>query len=455
MRFNKHVQHKWIGIAAVVFVVLFCLSGIVLNHRGAVRGVNVSRSLLPPWYKYERWNGGLLRGTIPHGDSILIYGSGGVWMADSLGRSVRNFNCGLPRGADCRAIRNIVRCSDGTLVAVGTWGVYALRGGAWVEVPIAAEERFSDVAVRGDSIIVVGRSHLFVTEALSDAPKWSMVTLPEAEGEKARVSLFRTVWKLHSGELFGVAGRIVVDCVGVVLIVLCVTGVMYFFRRKTLRLHNAVGRWTIVLTLFVTATGFCLRPPLLIPLVLIKTAPMWSSDNAWHDKLRAIRYDGVYGDYLLYTSDGFYSVSGKTFEGSKVVRVSDAPRVSVMGVMVFEAEGDKWVVGSFDGLCRWRRSGVRDGLRYASRVETLKSEAVSGYSTDFPKRVVATYSRGTLEVHQPEALCSLPMSLWGVALELHSGRLLFGASATWFYVFIFGGALLWVLITGWQVWKRR
>lgn len=453
-RFNRYKQHKWVGIVAVVFIVLFCLSGIVLNHRAAVSGVNVSRSLLPPWYKYERWSGGLFRGTIPHSDSILIYGSGGVYLSDSLGRSVRDFNCGLPAGADCRAIRAVVHMADSTLVAVGNFGVYALRGERWVEVPIAARERLSDATVRGDSLIVVGRSHLFVTKSLSGAPSWTVVTLPAAVGESPRVSLFRTVWKLHSGELFGVVGRVVVDCVGLVLIVLCVTGVVFFFRRKTLKLHNAVGRWTIVLTLFVAATGFCLRPPLLIPLVLVKTTPIVSGDNAWEDKLRALRYDAVYGDYLLYTSDGFFSLEGDSFEDARLSRISDAPRVSVMGLTAFEAEGDKWVVGSFDGCYRWRRSGVRDGLHYASRVETMKGEAVSGFSSDFPKRVIATYSRGTLEVHQPDELSELPMSLWGVALELHSGRLLFGSAATWFYVFLFGGAALWVLITGWKVRRK-
>jgi len=65
MAINWHRQHKWSSIAATLFIILFCLSGIVLNHRDLVRDVGISRSVLPPFYRYENWSGGLMRGSMP------------------------------------------------------------------------------------------------------------------------------------------------------------------------------------------------------------------------------------------------------------------------------------------------------------------------------------------------------------------------------------------------------
>ena len=56
-------QHKWLGLGMTLFVLLFCVSGILLNHRSLIKNVNVSRKYLPGRYEYNNWNGGLLRGT--------------------------------------------------------------------------------------------------------------------------------------------------------------------------------------------------------------------------------------------------------------------------------------------------------------------------------------------------------------------------------------------------------
>ena len=56
-------QHKWLGIILAPFVILFCLSGIVLNHAKLFQGIDISRTLLPSEYRYSQWNQGLFRGT--------------------------------------------------------------------------------------------------------------------------------------------------------------------------------------------------------------------------------------------------------------------------------------------------------------------------------------------------------------------------------------------------------
>lgn len=57
-------QHKWLGIGMSFFMLMFCLSGILLNHRSLIKDVNISRKYLPSRYEFRNWNGGLLRGTL-------------------------------------------------------------------------------------------------------------------------------------------------------------------------------------------------------------------------------------------------------------------------------------------------------------------------------------------------------------------------------------------------------
>jgi len=43
--FKKY--HKWIGIVFTLFIMLFSITGIILNHRELLSGADVSRKLLP------------------------------------------------------------------------------------------------------------------------------------------------------------------------------------------------------------------------------------------------------------------------------------------------------------------------------------------------------------------------------------------------------------------------
>lgn len=55
-----------------------------------------------------------------------------------------------------------------------------------------------------------------------------LMTLKAAEGLHNKVSLFKTVRMLHSGELFGIAGRIMVGIIAVTIIFLCLTRIAIF-----------------------------------------------------------------------------------------------------------------------------------------------------------------------------------------------------------------------------------
>ncbi len=469
-------QHKWAGIIVSLFFIVFCVSGVLLNHRYAIRHADVSRRWLPSRYEYKDWNGGLLRGSIGVGNgAVLVYGGGGVFLTDRRGTSFRDFNHGLPGGADMRQVRNVVSTEDGSLFAVTPFGLYEFsskyihnvgKAGRWepVAVPVADGEMLTDAATHGDTLVVASRNYLYI--ATSPYRHFRRIQLPGArDGGNNGVSLFRTVWLLHSGALFGMAGKMVADCVAVAIVVLCVTGLVFWRRRRSvvpLRLHNRVGRYTIVLTLLIALSGWLLRPPGLILLSKVETpavpGSVLSTANPWSDKLRMVRYDGTAHEWIVSTTEGFYSfhcASGSAVSGFG--KVGGAPHVSVMGLTVMRQDNrGRWLCGSMSGLTVWdRRHGtVTDaftGRRPVAGRSPVGSHAVAGYCADFVRPVIVDYYKGASFAPQPEWMDDLPMSLWNVALEFHSGRIYAGAFGSFLFIFLAGIVAVWCLWSGWKV----
>lgn len=493
MKINWHRQHKISSLIIIIFLILFCISGVLLNHRGAISGLDVSRRLLPG-YRYERWNGGLVRGSVALPDGrVALYGNNGVFVADSLRTSAQDDNLGFPSGADRRNIRSMAVCPDGKILALSTFGLYSKACGEaeWTRnSALESDELFTDMVLRGDSLIVISRSDLYL--ALPPYNKFDRMTLKaNPELRKGVAGSFRTVWLLHSGQLFGLPGILLVDAVAIVLIVLCVTGIVVWIlpksikRRKrrgqkikslasslksNLKIHRKVGVFTIPLTLIICFTGWCLRPPLLIPLALTKMPVIpgstLDSDNPWHDKLRMIRHDDLSGKWLISTSEGFFSLDDF---GAVPEKISKQPPVSVMGLNVWERIGaDKWLCGSFSGIYEWDpATGESRDFLNGDAVKSGGSSpfggvAVSGYSGGGDSGVVFSYSDGAIVrdgetlpqvFENNEGLEYLPMSLWNVALELHVGRLIFGSLPVP-YVFLSGLLAVWCLFSGYKATRR-
>lgn len=484
---RKH--HKWFGLIVAFFLLACCVSGIVLNHRRAVASVNISRSWLPSAYHYTHWNNGLLRGTLAFSDSekhrkVLLYGASGMWLTDSVGSDFANFNQGLPKGADYLQVRAAVQMPSQELFALTPYALYRRLPGqtSWREqhLPgLETNEWLTDLTLRGDTLVVLSRSSIFLS--VPPYHQFFAVVPQAAEGQQNRVSWFRLVWTLHNGELFGLPGQLLVDVVGVILVLLVFTGVWFWllpYLRKalgkrfrvgkmmgdTLRWHNRLGRYTLLFTLFVAVTGWCLRPPILIFLAThTLPAPPGTtlhSDNPWHDQLRLIRYDSVKAEWLLSTSRGFYALKHLR---ARPQHLTNTPPVSVMGLNVWEmnAKGE-WICGSFSGMFVWNRATELITDAFTGRVASLKpgppfgAVPVSGYSTHFKGQpITVTFQKGTSALAQPSRMRYLPMSLWNVMLEVHTGRIFMGNLATYLFIFVLGLAVIWCLWTGWKLLKKN
>ena len=530
---NKHFTwkkyHRWFGLILSVFMLVFCVSGIILNHRQLFADCDVSRSILPPAYHIQNFNNGVIKGSIridghadlasaggikASDDSILAYGYGGIWLTDTKMKSWKDFNKGLPENVDGRNIRNMVQTKNGEIWCAATMDVYRFDGKEWKMFPLADnEERITDITLTKDSTSIIAMTRSAVYEisgkktdaanekrdaanekrdAISEKTNVTRKIIGQPEGFIPEVTLFKTVWHLHSGAFFGLTGRLVVDAIAIVLIILSITGIILFIlpyrirRQKRLQArekmqklgkqmvfnakwHNKLGYTTIILTLWLAITGMCLRPPLMIPLAMNKTTEKVKDGNVWHDKLRAIRWDAAEGNWLVSTSEGFLRVDEHFQHKPILLNKEKAPKVSPMGVTVFESDGKGgWLVGSFSGMFRWypEKNLIVDYFTGKQNIEKsmipISNHLVSGYSKDFfgGKEVIFDYSKGASldeTASTPELLSATPMSLWNVALELHVGRCYspFLGPLSDLFVFISGLLITLVLLSGYIILKRR
>lgn len=481
--------HRWAGLILGPLLILFSISGIVLNHKNIFDKIPISRSLLPRQYHYCNWNNQLVAGTIALAqDSILLFSKNGALLSDSLAHNITRFEKGLPHRLN--RINDAIKLPNGNVIAALPDGVFMLRNGSWHPL-CSTPEPLVSLTLKGDTLFAISRDALFMATHPYDAPE--RIELPPSPQHDRRIPLFRIIWDLHSGALFGLPGRLFVDLLGLVLIALSVTGIAFTFNRKmaknstlkknkaslwrarlrtTFKYHTHLGR-LIPLLLLLVVSGTFLRPPLLIALAYAKVyAPKGTSlysPNPWHNKLRIIAYDPNANDFLLSTTDGFYHFEDRT--NLTPQKINPAPPISVMGCNVLQRVNSEWLVGSFSGLYRWHRdsNSITDALtgeKYVSKsgMPIFGMLAAAGYTDDFPEGpIVFDYNKGALSLApnaatppMPQWLQHEPISLWNVALELHTGRFFSGLLAylTPFYIFIAGSLSVAVLITGWRRTRR-
>lgn len=436
-----------------------------------------------------------VRGSLALGpDSLLIYGNVGIWLTDHQLSSFEYFNHGFPNGIDKRKIYSLKQFNN-HLAAATHFGLYITGKEqiSWKKVHLPVrEQRLTDLAIKGDTLIILSRHYLIKT---ADLISFEPVKLPAPEGYERKAGLFNTLWELHSGELFGMAGRLFVDLLGITVIWLSVSGLLHFFfpgiirRRKqkngnaggliqakqfNLHWHNVIGYLAILFLIINTTAGMFLRPPLLIPIATKQVGIIpythLDNDNPWHDKLRRVIWNEKLEAYILSTSDGFYAAGEEL--SKPLVPVLSQPPVSVMGLNVLEPMGPTtYLAGSFTGLFVW---DVADGRVY----DFVSGKPVTGViaagrpiGTHMAAGWVSTtggrawwfdYNLGAVGLNDkfpfpgmpPEMMKAAPISWWNAALEIHTGRI-FEHLIGPFYILIVplaGLCMIMVLISGFFIW---
>jgi len=490
--------HKWIGVIITLILVIYAISGIVLNHRQLFSSIDVNRKYLPDNLSYKNWNLAAVKGTESIGkDSVLVYGNIGIWLTDSTYTNFTDFSQGFPKGTDNKKICKIYKTKQGKLFAGSLFGLfeYEFLNKKWKKIPINLHNpRIVDITEKQDTLLVLSRSYLLKSV---DFEKFTKHSLPEPENYDNKVGLFKTLWLIHSGEIYGNIGKLFVDLIGVIFIFLTITGFILFINtyrikgkkkkkkdlkklhksnRWNLKWHNKIGWTTLVFLSITTITGMFLRPPLLIPIAesRVEKIPhtLLDTDNPWFDQLRRIIYDKKNNQYIIATNSGAYF--SDVYFTKKLIPFDPQPPISVMGVNAFEKMDDESIlIGSFEGLFVWdaQTGKITDYIKKEAyqkpkrKGSPIGEHLISGYIKDYKGATVYfDYSKGSKAVARnhkfppmPEIIRNQPMSLWNVMLEVHTGRI-FQSLMGLFYILIVpitGLLTLFVLISGTVVWYKK
>ncbi len=494
--FRKY--HRWIGIVVTLFVLSFSISGIILNHRALFSPFSLSRSFLPDNYHFENWNLASVKKVLPIGeDSCLFYGDAGIWLSDSSCTHFADFSNGFPKGIANKKISTVYQSSRQTLWAGTRFGLYRYdaRSQVWESVDLPDDSpAVVSVIEKEDTLMVLSRSFLYTSV---DRQNFEKHQLLNSKDLSPKVSLFKTLWELHSGGLFGIFGRLLVDLMSVIFIFLATSGLVLFVNPKlikrkkhknkdvrflkkrfdwNLKWHNKLGWISFVFLIIITFTGMFLSPPLLIAIAssVVKPIPLTHLDspNPWNDQLRTLHYNSESQTYVLGTSKGLFYTSDILRKPVKAFR-QDIP-ISVMGITVFEQKSvNEYLVGSFEGLFLWNAETghvfdyikQKDYKKPTKRGIPIGDFLVSGYVPNYKgKEYFFDYRQGwsaiggeKVEIAMPQAIQSQPISLWNLMLEIHTGRI-FQSVLGFFYVLIVpltGLLILFVLFSGWWIWYKR
>lgn len=473
-RFLKFFKwlHRWPGLIAIFFLFFWCTSGVVLNHRKTFSGFEINRKHLASEYQYKNWNNAALKGSVQIGtNSMLVYGNMGIWLSDSSLSKFEDFNQGFRSGIDNRKIFKVYRTERGSLLAATLFGLYHHDGNQWQSIKLPIDEnQVVGISAVIDTIYVMTRSYILKSVDKPDAFEFKKIKLAAPAGYDHKIGLFKTLWVIHSGEIYGRIGKLIVDFVALVFIVLALTGLVYYFspgiikrRRKkkkdnqrikyfnkfSIKWHNKIGIWLALILMLTTITGMFLRPPLLIAIANSRVTKLkytnLDNPNPWFDRFRDILYDEALDRFLIGTVEGVY-FSHDHFKSAPVL-ASVQPPVSIMGINVFEKiSRGEYLVGSFYGLYRWMPDYgfVQDYISKSTNISinpagpplgkfmaagfVRKNDGVE-YHIDYNMGAIPLNSKKSFAKMPASVLQKSPMSLWNFALEIHTGR---------FFKFFFG-----------------
>ncbi len=502
---TSRLLHRWIGLGLVVYLGWMGASGVLLNHPRLTREISVPEWMVPPEYRISNWSRGTLRSlaTVPGTPGTLIAaGRLGVWISDDEGRSFTGFHRGLG-SLFARNARQVVALAGagGPLFLVTTQsGLYARSDGddRWRKVPLGGERPGSGRPGSGRPAIKVVQVEdrlLAFTDSgvyVSPAPPRPLEFVPAAlERQQAsrEVPLADALFDLHSGEAWGLPGRLAYDVVGIVLVVLSFSALLTWLYSKVprrarrarpriralvrvvVRYHLKLGIWVAPILLLIGLSGMFMRPPLLV-LVADALLPRWIYPgvipaNPWHHKIQNATYDAAQGRLLVQANDGIWA--GSPDLKGVFRRVTLPVPVFAMGATVFESGQEGTLeVGSFSGLFRINADGstvdLLNGGPAKSRSQMRPGEYLVTGFLRLPggESLVSTHYQGLMDLEGSRAHGRLPMPavevlgagmpLWNFLFELHNGRIFRDWIGAWYVAIVPFGGLCLVLLTVTGVW---
>lgn len=508
--------HRYLGLLLFAYLMVEGVTGVLLNHPRWIAPWSAPRWLVPPSYRVEDWNRGSLRTMVfskKEPSLGFLAGTEGVWKTTDGGITFQPMTSGYPASrADRRTNHLLMLEGDAPtrLLAATRRGLHVctLDNERWAPVALGQEaEDVRKVLLVGDQLIAFTASHAYVSAAGGEL-EFQPAALVRAGGNDQQASaalpLVKLVFALHSGEIWGLPGRLLMDGVGLALMFLSASAiyVWYFPRSKhwfprkrnsaaggeerrrrvfqwLWRYHIDIGVWATAFLIVVAVTALLMPPS---PLVFLATRTVVSRQfwpgplprDPWHESIGNAAYDAANHEIVVESAGALWR--GPADLTGAFVKDASSPRSSGMGVNVLEFTGDGGLlIGSFSGLYECRPSGgpvidLRTGKPRVSGPtrRDAKGWKVAGYfETASGERFAVLHDEGIVGIGgaEPNGRFSMPsamtlgyrMPLWSFLFELHNGRIVRDWTGSAYYLIpVLGAAgLLLICVSGLYDWAFR
>jgi len=499
--------HKNIGLLLILYGILMGVSGIFVNHPDWIAGLSVHRSLVPPQYHPEDFDHGTLSQVVYSNrdqNKAYLAGSEGVWATDDGGYTFQQMQNGFPESRAHR-LTNAIHLHEGRinrLIAGTETGLFICDPAEqhWSHIPLGGEiEPVRSILKVNDTILVFTKSAIWqCVPDKADDQYWQFnhinsTRLITEDSEAHNVSLILFFFDLHPGKLFGLAGELLFDLIGIIIVLLCLSAFYVWYypkrskkQRKTnsalsantgfahslfrflFKYHLKIGIWVTPILLIMSATGLFMRPPLLmIPALMTVPASVYPGHPAvesFNERIVRAVHDHANQRIIIEATDGFWATPDDDL--SHPFEEIDWPiPIHVMGSTILDTdEKGNLIAGSFSGGFRYERETekVIDLItdQEAHDVSTMRSaeNMVTGYfTTPQGERFITTYHDGLIPLtyaqqngrfEMPEAMTDqYRMPLWNYMFELHNGRFFRDWIGGWYILVPILGSFLFLVLT--------
>jgi len=235
---SLYIWHRYIGLAAALFVVVLAVTGLLLNHTEelGLDSIRVSSPALLDWYGVHA------------PDNILVYQAGPLTVADAAGKIYLE-QAALPNVEG--PLQGAVEHAGLVVVATGNQLLLLTPTGELVERLDSASGVPADIlaiGVAGNGALAVRTAHgsyltddnfIEWTATQDDTAQWATSTKPTELQRTALnrawrgdgLPLERVMLDMHSGRILGAAGVYLMDGAAILFLLLAFSGVWLWFRR--------------------------------------------------------------------------------------------------------------------------------------------------------------------------------------------------------------------------------
>jgi hypothetical protein len=490
----SRLLHKYIGLLLLLVLMVMSATGILLNHPSLLADWDLPQQVLGESYRYDNWNRFSFRDSVVLEDgTVIIGGKLGVFSGkpDKPEQGTLSpMNEGLPRSLYLKDTSSLLAVND-----QGSIRLYAgTRGGLytrtqedkkWQQVSTpSGDEHIVDLLSSDGRILAFTPFSCLVSDKSISQPVFREISIPFLQTTR-KIPLFRLLFSLHSGKVFGTTGRLLVDIAAAGLIFLCLSAFyIWLFSKKprlfprqtgkrlftfSFRNHLKIGIWLALPLLIIALSGTFIRPPLII-LANSLQIPVTLLRHEAHEILKA---EIIEDTLIIATHSGWYRGNAKL--NAPLEPFTPPFPVFGMGITVLERLSGKIILaGSFSGLFYWDLvNDVALDLQGqpVSETDTMRpSEVMAAGALIHDEKLIgyADYSKGIQKVGAtpqpllemwPKELSSYRISLYHFLFELHNGRLLRDFIGRWYILFvpITGIVFVTVIISGifdWY-WRRK